>query len=406
LKKFSTSIAEGIYKMISVTEAKQIVENTVQVLPPQWLPLLQAAGKVLAEDVWAAIDIPAFEQSSMDGYAIRFPDKDLPLLIKGEMAAGTSQQHSINPGESVRIFTGAPLPAGADTVVMQEKVNVQGATLVIEDEGLRWGANVRPKGAEVKCGSLAVQKGTVLSPAALGFLAGIGVAKLFVFPMPSVSIIVTGNELQTPGKPLQPGQVYESNSFSLRAALQQAGIKNVTVLQAGDDPEELTTLLHTELARSDAVLLTGGLSVGDYDFVIEAARRSGVQQQFHKVRQRPGKPLYFGLKERVPVFGLPGNPASVLSCFYNYVLPALGKLSHKDLNLEVRQALLTADVATPKGLTQFLKGLCTGNEATPLGAQESFQLSSFAQANCLIQLAEERDHYSKGEAVGVLILPV
>jgi len=336
--------------MISVSEAKAIIAESITALSPAELPLTEAAHHVLAHDVIATIDIPAFEQSSMDGYAIRFADKYSSLKISGEMTAGTAENLSINAGEAARIFTGAPLPNGADTVVMQEKTVIQNNQLYLQDEGLKQGSNVRNKGAEIKAGRLAIQQGSYLSPAAIGFLAGIGVTKLAVYPMPSVCIIVTGKELQTPGNVLSAGQVYESNSYSLRAALQQAGINNAKVIQADDDLDVLKTILADALINSDAVLLTGGVSVGDYDFVIEATKQCGVQQGFHKVKQRPGKPLYFGMKNAKPVFGLPGNPSSVLSCFYHYVLPALEGLSNKKNSLQKVSSSLTKNFNKLKGL--------------------------------------------------------
>ena len=391
--------------MISVSEAKAIIAESITALSPAELPLTEAAHHVLAHDVIATIDIPAFEQSSMDGYAIRFADKDSSLKINGEMTAGTAENLSINAGEAARIFTGAPLPNGADTVVMQEKTVIQNNQLYLQDEGLKQGSNVRNKGAEIKAGSLAIQQGSYLSPAAIGFLAGIGVTKLAVYPMPSVCIIVTGKELQTPGNVLSAGQVYESNSYSLRAALQQAGINNAKVIQADDDLDVLKTILADALINSDAVLLTGGVSVGDYDFVIEATKQCGVQQGFHKVKQRPGKPLYFGMKNAKPVFGLPGNPSSVLSCFYHYVLPALEGLSNKKNSLQKVSSSLTKNFNKLKGLTHFLKGHYENGNVAPLDAQESFRLSSFAQANCLICLEEDRADYNAGETVDVYLLP-
>ncbi len=326
--------------MISVTEAKAIIKQTITALPSIQLSLPEAAHHTLAQDVFATIDIPAFEQSSMDGYAIRFADKASLLKIKGIMAAGTTEGFLINSGEAARIFTGAPLPGGADTVVMQEKASVLNNTITIQDDSLRQGSNVRNKGAEVKAGHLSMQGGTYLSPAAIGFLAGIGMTKVAVYPLPSVTIIVTGKELQTPGNALTYGQVYESNSYSLRAALQLAGIKKIEVVQADDDITVLKNILADALMNSDVVLLTGGVSVGDYDFVIEATKLCGIQQHFHKVKQRPGKPLYFGTKGMKPVFGLPGNPSSVLSCFYNYVLPALEGLSNKNSSIQIVSASL------------------------------------------------------------------
>lgn len=391
--------------LTSVDQAKKIVAESIRLLSPVRLTLLQAAGRVLAEDVIASVDIPPFAQSSMDGYAIRFADKDLPLALRGEMAAGAETTLSINSGEAARIFTGAPLPDGADTVVMQEKVLAQEGKVLIKDEALKAGNNVRPQGADVSTSAIAVQKETLLTPAAIGFLAGIGETEVAVYPAPSVSIIVTGKELQSPGKPLSAGQVYESNSFSLRTALYQAGVNEVSVLQADDDIDVLTERLQRALSASDMILLTGGVSVGDYDFVVEATRRYGIEQRFHKVAQRPGKPLYFGMKDAKPVFGLPGNPSSVLSCFYNYVLLAIEKLSKKPVGVRTVPASLTKAINSPQGLTQFLKGKFEDGKATPLGAQESFQLSSFAQADCLICLEAERTLYNEGDEVTVMLLP-
>lgn len=391
--------------MICVSEAKEIIEKSIQPLAPERCGLLQASGKTLAEDVWAAIDIPAFKQSSVDGYAVRFADKHSWLEIAGEMAAGTAQELWLKEGEAARIFTGAPLPHGADTVVMQENVQFDNGRLRIEDFTIKQGANVRNKGDEVAAGSLAISRGTLLTPAAIGFLAGIGVTEVPVYPAPTVTIIVTGKELQTPGEPLRSGQVYECNSFSLQAALSGAGVSEITVLQADDNLDELSDLLASALSQSDVVLLTGGVSVGDYDFVIEATKRCGVEQRFHKVAQRPGKPLYFGTMNRKVVFGLPGNPSSVLICFYNYVLPAIGILSNRKLDLHKAAAPLAKSLAKPLGLTQFLKGKFEDGKAWHLGAQQSFQLSSFAVANCLIELDAGRAEYEEGESVELLLLP-
>ena len=391
--------------MVSVEEAKKIVASNVAPGRPLLMPLKEAAGHTVAQGIYAAIDIPAFEQSSMDGYAIRFQDKNSALTINGEMAAGTPQQLQLQAGEAVRIFTGAPLPQGADTVVMQEKVKLQNKQIIITDTTLKLGSHVRNKGAEIKAGSLAMPAGCYLSPAAIGFLAGIGIVDVLVYPMPSVSIIVTGKELQKPGNDLLAGQVYESNSYSLTAALQQAGIKKILIYQVDDELTIVKNQLDVALANSDIILLTGGVSVGDYDFVVEATRLCGIQQQFHKVKQKPGKPLYFRTKNNKLIFGLPGNPSSVLSCFYNYVLPAIELSAHKKNSVQTVEAKLAKDYPKPTGLTQFLKGAYSNGAAMPLSAQESFQLSSFAQADCLISLEEAHGDYLAGELVQVLLLP-
>jgi molybdopterin molybdotransferase len=394
--------------MISVTEAKKIISENASLLDPVTLPLQQASGLTLAEDVHASIDIPAFPQSSMDGYAFSFNkwDQNKKLKIVGEVAAGSNEPFNLSPGNAVRIFTGAAVPAGADTVVMQEKIKTSNGELIIEDENLQVGNNVRQKGSEIKAGELALERNSVLSPAAIGFLAGIGIADVKVYPHPSIGIIITGNELQQPGKPLQHGQVYESNSFALKAVLQQLHMDNIQVYYATDKPEIITDILKKALERSDVVLLTGGISVGDYDFVLQATTACSIEKLFHKVKQRPGKPLYFGKKESKLVFGLPGNPSSVLTCFYQYVISALEKLSNKKSFLQIIQVPLAKPIQKNTGLTHFLKGIYNGRSALPLEAQESYRLSSFATANCLIQINEEVTACKEGELVDVYLFPV
>ncbi len=389
--------------MISVAEALHIIQSAIKQLKPVISPVEQASGLVLAADVFAPVDVPSFEQSAMDGYAIRFDDlgANKTLTIEGEVPAGISRSFHNLENKAVRIFTGAPVPAGADTVVMQEKVLVQNGELFVNDVDLIKGLNVRQRGAEIKRGELGLPAGTYLSPAAIGFLAGVGIAEMAVIPKPRITIIVTGRELQQPGRSLQPGQVYESNSYSLRAVLNECSISKVQVLNADDDVEELRQMLATALGQSDMVLLTGGVSVGDYDFVLKAASLCGVTTLFHKIKQRPGKPLYFGMRAEVPVFGLPGNPSSVLTCFYEYVTEALERLTSTRANPSVCQMELGTAISKKAGLTHFLKGRYAGNQVAALNAQESFRLSSFATANCLIKLEEQATDLAVGDIVEV-----
>jgi molybdopterin molybdotransferase len=393
--------------MITVEEAKKIIQEEVTPLQPVELMLLRAAGMVLATDIYATVDIPAFNQSSMDGYAFYFNgwQTHKKLQIAGEVAAGSGEIISFLPNQAVRIFTGAPIPQGADTVVMQEKVNTVNGELIIEDEKLKVGGNVRFKGSEIKASEMALAAGTILSPAAIGFLAGIGITKVDAYPKSRVSILVTGKELQQPGNPLQYGQVYESNSYTLTAALQQQNIIDVKIFWADDDLEILKTVLQDALLVSDVVLLTGGVSVGDYDFVLEAATECGITTLFHRIKQRPGKPLYFGKKNNQLIVGLPGNPSSVLTCFYEYVIPALSKLSNQDKDLTIMQVPLEKAIDKPAGLTHFLKGYYDGKSAMVLDAQESYRLSSYAKANCLIKINESTVHCEAGENVEVHLLP-
>jgi molybdopterin molybdotransferase len=393
--------------MISVAEAKKIILDHTIVLSPVRLALSQAAGMVLAGDIYAAVNIPAYTQSSMDGYAFSFHGwkTGKSLKIKGEMAAGSKETFSLPAENAVRIFTGAAVPSGADTVVMQEKTKIENNCLVITDENILPGSNIRVAGSEIKAGELALAKDTLLTPAAIGFLAGIGITEVLVYPHPSVSIIVTGNELQEPGQPLLHGQVYESNSFSLQAALKQLHIKEVKVCRAEDTLEKVTQVLKEALQQSNVIFLTGGVSVGDYDFVTAAAEQNGVKKIFHKIKQRPGKPFYFGKKENQLIFGLPGNPASVLTCFYEYAEPALRRISKQKTGLRVMRVPLADPFKKAAGLTHFLKGFYDGKTVTALHAQESYRLSSFANANCLIKIEEEVTACEKGDIVEIHLLP-
>lgn len=392
--------------MLTVPEAKQIISTRVTGLHATSCPLIKARGKVLAADVFAAIDIPAFPQSGMDGFAFSFNDRKINLVITGEMTAGSDSSIEVATGEAIRIFTGAPVPPGADTVVMQEKVKTENGLLIIEDDQLQRNSNVRPIGSEIKAGELALPKGSLLTAASIGFLAGIGISEVTIIPDPVISIILTGNELQEPGKSLSYGQVYESNSFSLTAALESLHLPVQHVYKVEDKPDVLTLTLQQALNESDLVLLTGGVSVGEYDFVIQAANKCGVQQQFHKVKQRPGKPLYFGTKNEKVVFGLPGNPSSVLTCFYEYVTVALALLTKRPLQLKEVKTVLAADCKKAPGLTHFQKAFYNGKSVLPLTAQESYKLNSFATANCLLVLDEEKEAYEANDPVTIHLLPV
>jgi len=393
--------------MTNVIEAKKLIDENVSSLEPVTLPLQQAAGLILADDVHATMDIPAFPQSSMDGYAFSFEGwkKNNRLKIKGEVAAGSNETFTLLPENAVRIFTGAAVPAGADTVIMQEKTKVENGELKIEDDNLQIGASIRPKGSEIKADALAIEKENVLSPAAIGFLAGIGITEVKVYPNPSITIIITGNELQQPGRQLEYGQVYESNSFSLKAALNQLQIEKVEILHATDKPEIVTGTLQKALRQSDVILVTGGISVGEYDFVLQAANECGVEKLFHKVKQRPGKPLYFGKKENKVVFGLPGNPSSVLTCFYQYVTLAMERLCKRKISLQIIRVPLLRPFQKNTGLTHFLKGFYDGKTAVPLDAQESYRLSSFARANCLLEIDEDITSLKEGQLVSIYLLP-
>jgi len=390
---------------ISVAEATNIIRDNVPALVPVSLPLIQASALITAEPVYSPVDLPAWPQSSMDGYAIRFAEKAYPLSISGELAAGAGAGLKMDEKSAIRIFTGAPVPEGADTIVIQEKVIVKDGNLYVEDPGLKEGDNLRRMGAEITKGDLAVQSGTVITSRWIGFLASLGIDNLLVYPPPSVSIILTGNELMDPGNDLSFGQVYDANSAMLTDALHRSGVVTVHKFRAYDDLDSVQSRLSEALEKSDLVLLAGGVSVGDYDFVIEAAKNCHIESLFYKVRQKPGKPLFFGKKDSTVIFGLPGNPASALTCFYIYVVQALDQMMSRERPGRRINAKLSESYARPGGLTHFLKARLAEGKVSLLQGQESFKLHSFTEANCLAEIPEDRVELSAGESLVVHLLP-
>lgn len=392
-------------QMISVKEALAFITDNTRQLTPVSIPLKDANGLVIAEDIYAPIDIPAYPQSGMDGYAFAFEERRTTYQLSGEVPAGDNRTIEVVKDTAIRIFTGAPVPPGADTVVMQEKTKIVDGTLYILDENIKKGLNVRPKAAEIRRDSLAIEKGTKLQPVIIGFLAGLGINQVLVYPRPRLGILVTGNELQSPGQPLSYGQVYDSNSYSLKAALNQFYITDISFRQSSDNIEQLKTALAELLERSDLVLMVGGVSVGDYDFTLPTLKHCGVEPIFHKIKQKPGKPLLFGKKGEQLVFGLPGNPASVMTCFYNYVLPAIGILSQTNSSLKALNVPVKGDFQKPAGLSHFLKAYFDGVAVSIELGQESYKLSSFVRSNCLLYLEEETTEVKAGSVVTIYLLP-
>lgn len=392
---------------ISVDEARHIINKQQFKKKAVDVPVQDAFGRVLATDLHAPADIPAFDQSSMDGYAFSFqnwnPGQSLPIVH--EVPAGSKARIEVSGSRAVRIFTGAPLPLGTDTVIKQEVVEVKDNHIFIQDPDISLGDHVRLKGSEIKRGELALSAGTTLSPASIGFLRGIGLANVNVFAPPSVAIVITGDELQQPGIPLAYGEVYEASSGMLTAALLQMGISEIKVFYAKDSLADTVKQLQDALVFADLVMLTGGVSVGDYDFVIRASEACGIEKLFHKIKQRPGKPLFFGRKSEQVIFGLPGNPSAVLTCFYEYVWPVIRALGGQENQLKTLNVPLAAAYTKKHQLTHFLKGYYHQDKVMILHAQESYRLHSFARANCLVALKGEMKSYLEGELVEIHLLP-
>lgn len=391
--------------MITVDRALELIQENVRLLSPIEISLITSSGMVLAEDIYASADFPAFLQSNMDGYAFAFQEGLYEYHLVAEVAAGDTDSRTLSKGTACRIFTGAALPEGADTVLVQEKANLNGDVVSIKDTELKMGMHTRPIGSEIKKGDLALTKGTLLKPNIIGFLAGIGVASVLVYPNPKVGIIITGNELQKPGASLQRGQVYESNSYTLLTALHQIGINDVEVIQIRDELNTLTSSLQKMLTNKDLVLMTGGVSVGDYDFTVKAFENCQIQPIFHKIQQKPGKPLLFGKKDHSIVFGLPGNPASVLTCFYEYVLTAIHFQTKRDITLKALTVPMSNAFKKPAGLQHFMKAIYDGKFVNIPTGQESYKLSSFAIANCLAVIPEFITQLHEGDRITIHLLP-
>ncbi|WP_053978031.1 molybdopterin molybdotransferase MoeA [Mangrovimonas xylaniphaga] len=384
--------------MISVSEALNILNGINIPHKSEICPLDEALGKVLFEDIFSPIDMPPFRQSAMDGYAIKWSNAKSYTLIN-ESKAGDTLNHSLNDGEAVRIFTGALVPDDADTIVIQEHVTRNSDTITI-DKLPEKSANIRPTGEQIKKGDLALEKGTCLNEAAIGYLASLGINEVTVYTSPKVAIVVTGNELRAPGTILRPGEIYESNAAMLSAALRKIDITNITKYKVEDTFEATVTTISKAITASDAVFVSGGISVGDYDFVREALLKNNVEEVFYKINQKPGKPLWFGQNKDTFVFALPGNPASALTCFYVYALPLLKKyMGFNNGALQRVQAKSKHNIKNPSGKTLFLKAHLKHDAVEVLQGQSSSMLHTFALSNALVCIPEHITEVSKGDSV-------
>lgn len=391
--------------MIAVEEALSIVlKNRFALTETEILPLEQCLNRNLAKAVQAPIYLPRHRLSSMDGFALCIHNSNR-FILKGEVKAGDAQNPDLQPGECVRIFTGAVVPDKADTVVMQEKTQRKENIIIIEPP-LHQNQNIRQVGSQVKKGDFPLEKGQVLQASGLAFLRSLGFEKVEVIRNPKVTLILTGNELTNPGEPLTRGKIYESNSLLLQIALEQQGIQPQLITHVEDSIEATSNTLKNALNNSDVVLVSGGISVGDYDFVKVALEQLAVETLFYKVRQRPGKPLYFGKKENSFVFALPGNPASTLSCFYIYVVPLLiglkGGLSEGLMRINLP---LAHDFKSEEPRALFLKALLKNRSIEILDRQHSSMIVSFAKANALVYLPEKKAALKKGDLVETILLP-
>lgn len=396
---------------IEVEEAKALVAAALPAPSAVRLPLAKAAGRVLAEDLAAREDLPAFANSAMDGYAVRAADlagagaaAPVTLPLAGEIAAGDDPGIPWPAGSVLRIMTGAPVPPGCDGVIPVELTAETGAGVRFDADLASPQANVRPAGEDLRAGAPLLDAGTVLGPGAIALLAAQGVEEIAVFRRPRVSFLATGSELVAPGREPAPGEIRNSNGPMATALLLAAGFPARDLGIAPDEPDALRALLAEALADCDLLVTTGGVSMGRYDLVGDLLAELGAEWRFHKVRQQPGKPLAFLTFNGRPVFGLPGNPVSTFMTLWYYVLPALRRMGgHPEPEPRAVRATLTAAVKGRPEKRFFARARVEWTEdgwrAEPLPPHGSHVLSSLAAANAFLPLPPDTGALAPGDRV-------
>jgi molybdopterin molybdotransferase len=394
--------------MISVADAQaRILAEVGRVAPPEVVPVGDCLGRVLAEDVRAAVDVPPTDNSAVDGYAVRSADIPVTglrqLRVVGDLPAGAAFDATLGPGEALRIMTGAPVPAGADTVYPQEVVERSGPAVRIPWSPV--GVNVRHRGEDVRAGTAVLPAGSVLRPQELGVAASLGLPQLLVRQRPRVAILSTGDEVVEPGDARKPGQIFDSNRFSLHGLVEAAGGEPTDHGIVPDLYDVLHARLRAAAATADIVLTSGGVSVGDYDLVKAVLQDAG-GIDFWQVAMQPGRPLAVGRIGAAHFFGLPGNPVASMLTFHLFVRPALWKLAGRsDLFPPRFHAVAMEPMSKKTGRREFKRGILsyTGQrwEVRITGPQGSGILTSMTLANCFVVIEEERGDVAAGDTVSV-----
>ncbi len=395
--------------LLTVQQAQaHILDSIIPVTEHDTLPIREALQRILAETIYSPINVPPYDNSAMDGYAVR--STDLPasgmtsLNLIGTSWAGRPYNGSVGAQECVRIMTGAKIPKGADTIIMQEHVQLTNDSIVIS-AGHQCGQHVRHAGDDIQQGSNVLAVGKKIGAAEVGLLASLGISHIKVARRVRVAFFSTGDELRSVGEPLADGQIYDSNRYTLFGMLQQAGVDFTDMGVVRDQPEAIEQALITAAKHAEVILTSGGVSVGDADFVKDALDKLG-KVNFWRIAMKPGKPLAVGKIGNAAFFGLPGNPVSVMSTFYQFVLPALRKMSgqanHTPL---VVRAISKSRIKKSPGRTDFQRGILFSENGTlhvdATGMQASHILSGMSRANCFIILAQHAGDVEAGSEVEV-----
>jgi len=401
--------------MISPKTALKTVMDHCDIRGTAVVAAASALGHVLAENLEANEPFPRFDNTAMDGFAIRSADTagrtavdPARLEVVDSVFAGEVGKRRIRRNEACRIMTGAPIPPGADAVAAKEVVSLEGNRILIDHE-IKKGRHVRRQGEEARRGDVIIRQGATVDAGVTACIASLGCARVRVYRKPTVAVIATGDETIAPGRRLRPGQIYDSNSYMLTAALRQMGMAPVRVRHIGDRPSALQSATAAALRAADVLVVTGGISVGDRDYLREVLGRQRVKEVFWRVKQKPGKPLYFGARGRRVVFGLPGNPAAVFTCFYAYVYPALRRMAgHGDTRLPVWRLPLAASVKQDPVRWRILKAkTITGDRPAvrPLSRQASHMISALVETDRLIVIPPGDGRIDAGTVVTTWSLP-
>lgn len=400
--------------MITVEEALNKILSRIQPLGLERVTLLEGLGRVIGEDVVANRDIPPYDNSGMDGYAVRAediqnasPDRPVRLKVIGDLPAGFLSTQTVGRGQAIRIMTGAPIPEGADSVIpVEDTKDEDGFVSILKAVSIE--ENIREKGGDVRKGDRVVSKGDILRPSEIGMLASVGRPFVFVYQRPTVAILCTGEELVDVDGDLDGVKIVSSNSYTLTAQVRDCGAIPVQLGIARDQKEEIKEKFLQGL-RADVILSSAGVSVGDYDFVKEVLNDLGMELVFWKVAMKPGKPVVFGALRGKWVFGLPGNPVSSMVSFEQFVRPSLLRMmGHRRIFRPVIEAFLKEDLHKKSGMRYFLRGEVSMERdfyhVTTTGPQGSGILKSMVKANGLIILPEDREIVRAGEKVKVQLL--
>jgi molybdopterin molybdotransferase len=392
--------------MISVQDGQnQILRQLAEPTPPEVVAVTRARERVLAEDLLAPFDVPPSDNSAVDGYAVASDDVPASgtreLNVLAEIAAGAVFDGAVASGQAVRIMTGAPMPRGADTVYPQEVVERRGDRLTVGP--ISKGANVRNRGEDIRAGTIAIERGTVLRPQELGLVTSLGHWQVLVHRRPRVALLSTGDEVVEPGTPRKPGQIYDANRFTLRGSIEQCGGEVIDLGIVADVRDELRARLLEAASIGDMVVSSGGVSVGVLDLVKDVLGEIGAID-FWQVAMQPGRPLAFGRIGSAHFFGLPGNPVASMLAFMLFVRPAIHKLAgRRRLFPDTAEATAIEAISKKKGRREFKRGIVQWKngrwEARTTGPQGSGILSSMAAGNCLIVLDEARGDVVVGETV-------